>query len=76
MRRKSVENGQSGEKNSKENGDDEKKSYETDDEPEGLWAKFKYLFKRYWYVAIPVHTVLSAVWFAGFYFMAARLVYY
>jgi len=31
--------------------------------PQGLFAKFKFYFKRYWYISIPVHCVCSVLWF-------------
>uniref|UniRef100_A0A914YKB8 DUF1279 domain-containing protein n=1 Tax=Panagrolaimus superbus TaxID=310955 RepID=A0A914YKB8_9BILA len=33
-----------------------------EEKPKGLFAKFKFYFKRYWYIALPVHTVCCAVW--------------
>ncbi|VDP24330.1 unnamed protein product [Soboliphyme baturini] len=32
--------------------------------------RFKLLFKKYWYVLVPVHLVTSAFWFGTFYYMA------
>lgn len=31
------------------------------------FQKFKALVKKYWYIAVPVHIVTSASWFATFY---------
>ncbi|XP_067637239.1 protein FAM210A [Eurosta solidaginis] len=36
----------------------------------GLFAKFKLMYKKYWYVLIPVHVVTSIGWFGGFYYMS------
>lgn len=36
----------------------------------GLFAKFKLMYKKYWYVLIPVHIVTSIGWFAGFYYLS------
>lgn len=38
----------------------------------GLVAKFKQMFKKYWYVLVPVHCVTSVGWFAGFYYLSSR----
>ena len=35
----------------------------------GIVAKFKQMFKDYWYVLVPVHVATSIVWFGSFYFM-------
>ncbi|PAV89530.1 hypothetical protein WR25_03029 isoform B [Diploscapter pachys] len=35
--------------------------------PEGLVAKFKYYFKRYWYIAVPAHAVSCISWFGLMY---------
>ena len=35
--------------------------------PSGLVAKLKFYIKRYWYIAIPVHSANCAVWFAILY---------
>ena len=32
-------------------------------------AKFKQMFKDYWYILVPVHVATSIVWFGSFYFM-------
>lgn len=44
------------------------------DEPEklSLFQKYKFLWKNYWYVVVPVHIVTSAVWFGGFYYLVSR----
>lgn len=42
------------------------KSEET---PTGLFAKLKFYFKRYWYIALPVHCVGSVLWFTGAYIL-------
>lgn len=36
----------------------------------GLFAKFKLMYKKYWYVLIPVHVVTSAGWLCGFYYLS------
>ncbi|XP_073829104.1 protein FAM210A-like [Musca autumnalis] len=36
----------------------------------GLFAKFKLMYKKYWYVLIPVHVVTSAGWLGGFYYLS------
>ncbi|KAL0274394.1 UNVERIFIED_CONTAM: hypothetical protein PYX00_006834 [Menopon gallinae] len=36
-----------------------------------LYQKFKLMYKKYWYVLIPVHCATSIVWFGGFYYLAA-----
>lgn len=38
----------------------------------GLVAKFKLMFKQYWYVLLPVHCVTSVAWFGGFYYLSSR----
>lgn len=38
----------------------------------GLVAKFKLMFKNYWYVLVPVHCVTSIAWFSGFYYLSSR----
>lgn len=40
----------------------------------GLFARFKLMYKNYWYVLIPVHCVTSIAWLGGFYYMSTRLV--
>uniref|UniRef100_A0A914W954 DUF1279 domain-containing protein n=1 Tax=Plectus sambesii TaxID=2011161 RepID=A0A914W954_9BILA len=42
----------------------------SDEEPKGLWNRFKWMFRRYWYLAVPVHALTSAVWFGSFYMIA------
>lgn len=37
-----------------------------------LFQKFKFMWKNYWYVLVPVHVVTSVFWFGGFYYLAAR----
>lgn len=36
----------------------------------GLFAKFKHMYKQYWYVLIPVHVLTSIGWFGGFYYLS------
>jgi len=40
----------------------------------GLIARFKLMWKKYWYVMIPVHLATSLLWFGGFYYMSIRFV--
>ncbi|XP_055371096.1 protein FAM210A [Condylostylus longicornis] len=35
-----------------------------------IFAKFKLMYKKYWYVLIPVHLVTSAGWFFSFYLLS------
>lgn len=37
-----------------------------------LFAKFKLMYKKYWYVLIPVHVVTSIGWMASFYYLSTR----
>lgn len=41
-----------------------------------LFQRFKEMYKKYWYVLVPVHLVTSACWFGGFYYLAERYVIY
>ncbi|XP_052865812.1 uncharacterized protein C18orf19 homolog A [Anopheles cruzii] len=34
----------------------------------GLFARFKKMYKEYWYVLLPVHCITSVMWFGGFYY--------
>lgn len=34
----------------------------------GLFARFKKMYKEYWYVLVPVHCLTSVMWFGGFYY--------
>ncbi|XP_037938319.1 protein FAM210A-like [Teleopsis dalmanni] len=36
----------------------------------GLFARFKLMYKKYWYVLIPVHIVTSIGWFGSFYYLS------
>lgn len=38
----------------------------------GLFARFKKMYKEYWYVLLPVHVVTSAGWLTGFYYLSKR----
>lgn len=38
----------------------------------GLFARFKKMYKEYWYVLLPVHVVTSAGWLGGFYYLSLR----
>lgn len=35
-----------------------------------IFQKFKVMYKKYWYVLVPVHIVTSIGWFGGFYYLA------
>ncbi|XP_055524793.1 uncharacterized protein C18orf19 homolog A [Wyeomyia smithii] len=50
--------------------DKEKGLVEPIEEPAklGLFARFKKMYKEYWYVLVPVHCVTSAFWLGGFYY--------
>ncbi|XP_059616922.1 uncharacterized protein C18orf19 homolog A [Phlebotomus argentipes] len=37
---------------------------------EGLVARFKKMYKEYWYVLLPVHIVTSTGWLGGFYYLS------
>lgn len=37
-----------------------------------LTAKFKKMYREYWYVLLPVHIVTSTVWLGGFYYLSSR----
>lgn len=45
---------------------------ELDFEKMGLIAKFKKMYKEYWYVLVPVHIATSAVWLGSFYYASKR----
>ncbi|XP_058812461.1 uncharacterized protein C18orf19 homolog A [Topomyia yanbarensis] len=34
----------------------------------GLVARFRKMYKEYWYVLVPVHCITSVFWFGGFYY--------
>lgn len=36
----------------------------------GLFARFKKMYKEYWYVLLPVHVVTSCGWLGGFYYLS------
>jgi len=36
-----------------------------------LFARFKAMYKDYWYVMLPVHLATSACWFGAFYYVSA-----
>lgn len=38
----------------------------------GLFARFKKMYKEYWYVLLPVHVITSAGWLGGFYYLSKR----
>lgn len=39
-----------------------------------LTAKFKKMYKEYWYVLLPVHVATSTLWIGGFYYLSSRCV--
>lgn len=43
-----------------------------EEEKLGLFARFKKMYKEYWYVLLPVHCVTSAAWLGGFYYVSIR----
>lgn len=44
-----------------------------EDEPKlGLVARFKRMYKEYWYVLVPVHLATSACWLGGFFYLSKR----
>lgn len=45
---------------------------EVETEKLGLFARFKKMYKEYWYVLLPVHCVTSACWLGGFYYVSIR----
>lgn len=48
---------------------------DADDKPPeklGLVARFKLMYKQYWYVLLPVHVVTSTGWLVGFYYLSRR----
>lgn len=42
------------------------------DEKLTLTARFKKMYKEYWYVLLPVHVVTSTFWLGGFYYLSTR----
>lgn len=38
----------------------------------GIIARFKEMYKKYWYVLVPVHVVTSTAWLTGFYYLSKR----
>lgn len=42
------------------------------DENLTLTARFKKMYKEYWYVLLPVHVVTSSLWLGGFYYLSTR----
>ncbi|CAI4221839.1 unnamed protein product [Auanema sp. JU1783] len=43
------------------------KEMKEEEAPKTLFAKVKYYFKRYWYIAVPAHAVSCTAWFTAFY---------
>merc|ERR1712061_200506 len=46
-----------------------RKDVDIDKKKTGIVARFKQMFKDYWYILVPVHVATSIVWFGCFYFM-------
>ena len=42
------------------------------EEPKSLIDKFKALWKKYWYIVLPVHVITSCMWLGGFYYASVR----
>ena len=38
----------------------------------GIIARFRKMYKEYWYVLIPVHLITSTVWIGSFFYLAQR----
>lgn len=38
----------------------------------GIIARFKAMYKQYWYVMVPVHVITSTGWLMGFYYLSKR----
>lgn len=60
-----------------QDGTPKKDSLSEQTEPEekkklSLFKRFKEMYRKYWYVLVPVHLVTSAFWFGGFYYLAKR----
>jgi hypothetical protein len=41
-----------------------------------LFKRFKVMFKKYWYISIPVHCITSGIWFGLFYLIAKRFQFF
>jgi len=39
---------------------------------QSIFARFKAMYKDYWYVLLPVHVVTSLGWISGFYYFVKR----
>lgn len=52
----------------------EKEHLETEgvEEKLSMTAKFKKMYKEYWYVLLPVHIATSSIWLGGFYYLSTR----
>lgn len=42
----------------------------------GIVARFKKMYKEYWYVLLPVHIATSAVWYGSFFYASKRYFHY
>lgn len=51
--------------------EDKINEFKTESKP-GLIARFKQMYRDYWYVLVPVHLVTSIGWLSAFYYMAKR----
>jgi len=38
----------------------------------GMWARFKTMFRQYWYVVVPIDLAVTASCITGFYMLSAR----
>lgn len=38
----------------------------------GIIARFRAMYKQYWYVMVPVHVITSTGWLMGFYYLSKR----
>lgn len=38
----------------------------------GIIARFRAMYKQYWYVMVPVHVITSTGWLVGFYYLSKR----
>lgn len=56
----------------KDKNEDLSLSFPTDEKKPSLYARFKQMYKQYWYVLLPVHIATSCVWLGGFYYLSQR----
>ncbi|XP_031627563.1 uncharacterized protein C18orf19 homolog A [Contarinia nasturtii] len=65
-----VENQPHGE-NQTDNVADKTETVPQTEEKLSLMARFKKMYKEYWYVLLPVHCVTSCFWFGSFYYLSS-----